>query len=134
MAATKVGEVVQGQEHSCRGLASSRSKRCAFWGTLAVMESPVLKEIAASRNKTVPQVALRWIIEQGVTPIVKSYNKEMMKANLEIFNWELSEEDICKIQTIPQAKAFKGDRFIIQDHGDYNSVEEPLGRRTLTKH
>lgn len=47
-----------------------------------------------------------------------------MKANLEIFNWELSDEDICKILTIPQAKAYRGDRFIIQGHGDYNSVEE----------
>ncbi|KAL1541974.1 3''-deamino-3''-oxonicotianamine reductase [Salvia divinorum] len=96
----------------------------AFGGSLAVMESPVLEEIAASRNKTIAQVALRWIVEEGATPIAKSFNKERMKQNLEVFNWKLSDEDICKIQTIPQAKGFSGDIFVVQDHGDYNSVEE----------
>lgn len=70
------------------------------------------------------KVALRWIVETGAVPIVKSFNEERMKNNLEIFNWELSEEDSCKIQKIPQSRAFKGDRFVFQGHGDYNTVDE----------
>ncbi|KAL3724880.1 hypothetical protein ACJRO7_029966 [Eucalyptus globulus] len=67
----------------------------AFWGTLAVVESPVLKEIAIAQGKTVAQ--------QGATVIVKSFNKERMKKNLQILEWELSKEDLDKIKfQIPQ--------------------------------
>ncbi|KAG0525992.1 hypothetical protein BDA96_06G106300 [Sorghum bicolor] len=70
----------------------------------AVLDSEVLAEIAKARGKTVAQVALRWIHEQGVTSIAKSYNKERLKQNLEIFDWELTEEDRLKISQIPQRK------------------------------
>ncbi|GFP88464.1 methylecgonone reductase [Phtheirospermum japonicum] len=95
----------------------------AMWGSLSVMESPILKQIATTTNKSVAQVALRWIYEQGASPIVKSYNKERMKENLQIFDWELSEEQVCEIQKIPQAKGFKGDMFIFPE-GQYKTLEE----------
>lgn len=69
------------------------------------------------------QVALRWLIEQGVTPIVKSFNKERMKKNLEIFDWELSEEDLEKIKQMAQHRAFKGERFV-SEYGPYKTVED----------
>lgn len=39
------------------------------------------------------QVSLRWLHQQGVVPKAKSFNKERMRENLEIFDWELSEEE-----------------------------------------
>jgi diketogulonate reductase-like aldo/keto reductase len=66
---------------------------------------------------------LKWLIEQGSTPIVKSFNKERMKANLEIFNWKLSEVDLEKIKMIPQYRAFKGERFISKN-GPYKTAED----------
>ncbi|XXG51307.1 hypothetical protein AAC387_Pa02g5112 [Persea americana] len=42
------------------------------------------------------QVALRWIYQQGASVIVKCFNKERMKENLEIFDWELSDEELLK--------------------------------------
>ncbi|XP_058722621.1 methylecgonone reductase-like [Vicia villosa] len=98
----------------------------AVWGSLAVMESPILKEISTSLGKTVAQVALRWIIEQGSTPIVKSFNKERMKGNLEIFDWKLSEDDLENIKKIPQYRAFKGERFITKN-GPYKTAEDLWG-------
>ncbi|WJX67071.1 3''-deamino-3''-oxonicotianamine reductase [Trifolium repens] len=95
----------------------------ALWGSLAVMDNPILKDIAIASGKTVAQVALRWLIEQGSTPIVKSFNKERMKANLEIFNWKLSEVDLEKIKMIPQYRAFKGERFISKN-GPYKTAED----------
>ncbi|KAK2367587.1 methylecgonone reductase [Trifolium repens] len=95
----------------------------AVWGSLAVMDNPILKDIAIASGKTVAQVALRWLIEQGSTPIVKSFNKERMKANLEIFNWKLSEVDLEKIKMIPQYRAFKGERFISKN-GPYKTAED----------
>ncbi|KAG6752819.1 hypothetical protein POTOM_042857 [Populus tomentosa] len=96
----------------------------ASWGSLAVMESPILKEIAAAKVKSVVQIALRWIHEQGASVIVKSFNKERMKLNLQIFDWELSTEDIEKIKIIPQRRGYPGEVFISKDYGPYKSLEE----------
>ncbi|KAI9384287.1 hypothetical protein POPTR_012G039901v4 [Populus trichocarpa] len=96
----------------------------ACWGSLAVMESPILKEIAAAKVKSVAQIALRWIQEQGASVIVKSFNKERMKLNLQIFDWELSTEDTEKIKNIPQRRGYSGEMFISKDYGPYKSLEE----------
>lgn len=87
------------------------------------MESPILKEIAAAKVKSVAQIALRWIHEQGASVIVKSFNKERMKLNLQIFDWELSTEDTEKIKIIPQRRGYSGEVFISKDYGpDRKSV------------
>ncbi|KZV40299.1 methylecgonone reductase [Dorcoceras hygrometricum] len=95
----------------------------ALWGSYAVMENPILEEIAAAKNKTKAQVALRWVYEQGATPLVKSFNTERMRQNLQIFDWDLTDEETCKIGKIPQAKGFTGHSFIFPN-GQYRSVEE----------
>lgn len=69
------------------------------------------------------QIALRWIYEQGASAIVKSFNTERMKQNLEIFEWELSKEDLEKISQIPQQKLYKGELFV-SENGLYKSVED----------
>ncbi|PWA89084.1 NADPH-dependent codeinone reductase 1-4 [Artemisia annua] len=74
------------------------------WGHNRVMESDVLQDIAKSKGKTVAQIALRWIYEQGVIFVVKSLNKERMQQNLEIFDWSLTEDELNKISKIPQQK------------------------------
>ncbi|CAJ1952181.1 unnamed protein product [Sphenostylis stenocarpa] len=95
----------------------------AVWGSLAVMDSPILKDIAVKKGKSVAQVALRWIIEEGATPIVKSFNSERMRQNIEIFDWELSESDAEKIKEIPQHRGFKGDRFV-SEFGPFKTIED----------
>ncbi|XP_008789298.1 non-functional NADPH-dependent codeinone reductase 2-like [Phoenix dactylifera] len=69
-----------------------------------VMASEVLKEIAKARGKTVAQVSLRWVYEQGVSMVVKSFNKERLEENIKFFDWKLSEEQCQKICQIPQCK------------------------------
>ncbi|KAL6841066.1 hypothetical protein ACP4OV_029035 [Aristida adscensionis] len=95
----------------------------AAWGSSAVMESGVMQEIAARRGKTVAQVALRWLHEQGVCFVARSFNKERLKQNMEIFDWELSQEDKAMIMQIPQRRACHGEFFVSQD-GPYKSLEE----------
>ncbi|XP_048132166.1 methylecgonone reductase-like isoform X1 [Rhodamnia argentea] len=96
----------------------------APWGSSVVMESLMLKEIAIARGKTVAQVALRWIHEQGASVIVKSFNKERMKENLQILDWELSQEESDKIKLqILQRRGFSGEALIFED-GPYKSLDE----------
>ncbi|KAF8407535.1 hypothetical protein HHK36_006669 [Tetracentron sinense] len=69
-------------------------------------------------------VALRWIYEQGVSVVVKSFNKGRMKENLQIFgDWELSKEDLNKISQIPQQRGFSGELFV-SANGPYKSLDE----------
>ncbi|CAK9137840.1 unnamed protein product [Ilex paraguariensis] len=93
------------------------------WGSNRVMESEVLKEIAKAKGKTIAQVCLRWEYEQGVVIVVKSYNKERMQQNLEIFNWELSEEESKKIGEITQNRVHRGEEFI-SPNGPFKTIEE----------
>jgi len=58
-----------------------------------------------------------------VTCIVKSYNKERLKQNLEIFDWELTEEDRFKISQIPQKKVIKATSGLFSEEGEFTSVD-----------
>ncbi|KAH6821450.1 oxidoreductase superfamily protein [Perilla frutescens var. hirtella] len=75
-----------------------------MWGDNRIVENHVIADIAKARGKTIAQVALRWAYEQGVSLACKSFNKERMRENLQIFDWTLSDQDLEKISQLPQAK------------------------------
>ncbi|KAL0004818.1 hypothetical protein SO802_012379 [Lithocarpus litseifolius] len=68
-------------------------------------------------------VCLRWVYEQGAAPIAKSYNKERLKENQQIFDWELSEDDYDKIGQIKQHRMMPKEE-LVSAHGPYKSTEE----------
>ncbi|KAL4575609.1 hypothetical protein LXL04_022458 [Taraxacum kok-saghyz] len=74
------------------------------WGNNTVIDCDVLQEIANCKGKTTAQISLRWLYEQGVSFVVKSFNSDRMKQNLDIFSWSLSEVELKKISQIPQQK------------------------------
>lgn len=55
--------------------------------------------------------------------VVKSFNEKRMKENLEIFDWELTEEEKQKISQIPQRKVHPALEFVSED-GPYKTVQE----------
>ena len=67
-------------------------------GTL--LENDVLKEIAKKHHKTVAQVILRWDVQNGITSVPKSVNQERIASNLEVFDFELSAEDMIRINNL----------------------------------
>ncbi|MBA0613775.1 hypothetical protein Godav_014143 [Gossypium davidsonii] len=93
------------------------------WGSNRVMECEVLKEIAKVKGKTVAQVCLRWAYEEGVILIVKSFNAERMKQNLEIMDWSLSEDELKMIQHIPQSRGIQAEAFV-SENGPFKTLEE----------
>ncbi|XP_025666135.1 NAD(P)H-dependent 6'-deoxychalcone synthase [Arachis hypogaea] len=88
------------------------------WGSNDVMDSELLNNIAQTHAKTVAQVSLRWLYEQGVTVVVKSYNKERIKQNLDIFDFSLTNDDYQKIRQIQQERKVKNGPagFDVIDH------------------
>jgi len=61
--------------------------------TLAIND-PKIAEIAASHKKSPNQVVLRYTYQNGAVVIPKSTNKERIKSNIDIFDFELSKEDM----------------------------------------
>ncbi|KAI4352059.1 hypothetical protein L6164_006345 [Bauhinia variegata] len=94
-----------------------------FWGSGAVMENPILEDIARAKTKTIAQVALRWAYQQGSSAMVKSFNKERMRQNLEIFDFELSEEELEKMKQIPQRRQYTGEMWL-SETSSYQTVEQ----------
>ncbi|WP_339292442.1 aldo/keto reductase [Paenibacillus sp. FSL W8-0187] len=60
----------------------------------------VLASIAEKHNKPVAQVVLRWLVQRGVVAIPKSVRKERIVENFDIFDFELSTDDIEQISTL----------------------------------
>jgi methylglyoxal/glyoxal reductase len=65
-----------------------------------VNQIPVIVDIAKKYNKTPVQIVLRWDLQKGVVTIPKSVHKERIKSNAEIFDFELSAEDVRKIDSL----------------------------------
>lgn len=64
-----------------------------------VMDSKVIREIAGKYGKTAAQVALRWHLQQEmVCPIPKASKEEHMRQNLDVFDFELSGDEMERIQ------------------------------------
>lgn len=59
-----------------------------------MFNQPLLKEIGNRYNKTVAQVILRWLTQRGIVVLAKSTRKSRMEENINIFDFELSEQEM----------------------------------------
>ncbi|AND79508.1 aldo/keto reductase [Streptococcus pantholopis] len=72
------------------------------WGPFAegkfdIFNHPVLAAIGEKYGKTAAQVALRWNLDRGVIVLPKSVHKDRIQANIDVFDFTLSEEDHAEI-------------------------------------
>jgi diketogulonate reductase-like aldo/keto reductase len=100
------------------------------WGPLAegrnnFFQNETLAAIGAKHDKTVAQVALRWLIQRGVIIIPKSTHIERMRENLDIFDFELSADDMAQIATLDTGKS------LFFDHHDGEVTKMFMGWRGL---
>ena len=66
-----------------------------------VFSDPVLGEIARNRGKSLAQIALRWLIQQGnIAPIPRSANPQHMAESLDVFNFTLTDEEMKRIHAL----------------------------------
>jgi 2,5-diketo-D-gluconate reductase A len=73
------------------------------WSPLArgkILEEPMLETLAKKHGKSVAQVVLRWHIQRGVAVIPKSNSKERIIENMNVFDFELSEEQMSSITAL----------------------------------
>lgn len=69
-------------------------------GRGGMFEEPLLVEIGKKYDKTSAQVILRWLIERGIIVIPKTTHIERMQQNFDVFNFDLTSEDMARIATL----------------------------------
>ncbi|CAD6992587.1 alcohol dehydrogenase [NADP(+)] isoform X1 [Ceratitis capitata] len=82
-----------------------------------ILDLPEIREIAAAHKKSPAQVAFRWIIDKKMALTVKSANTERIKANIDIFDFSLTKEEIEKLNALD-----KNIRYM--DFSQYKGVEK----------
>ena len=65
-----------------------------------VLDEPVLREIGARHGKSPIQVALRWLVQKGMSAVPKATSEAHLAANLDLFDFELAAEEVRGIEGI----------------------------------
>lgn len=86
-------------------------------GRSGMFENVTLKKIGEKYNKSVAQVILRWLIQRGVIVVCKSTHIERMEENFDVFDFELSNEDMEEIRKLDSSDS------LFFNHQDPNMVE-----------
>jgi methylglyoxal/glyoxal reductase len=81
-----------------------------------LLEEPALVEIAKKYNKSTAQIIIRWDIQTGVVTIPKSVKPHRIAENADVFDFELTQEDMDKINALNQ------DQRMFADPDDFNRV------------
>ena len=110
------------QQEDALALMKEYGVRPEAWGPFAegnhgIFTHPVLSSIGEKYGKSAAQVALRWNVQRGVVVIPKSVHKDRIEQNMNIWDFELSEEDMNEI-----AKLDIGHSEIV-NHDDPNFVK-----------
>lgn len=71
-------------------------------GRSAMLKHPVLLEMAAKYHKSVAQICLRFLLQKNIIPLVKTSTEARMKENMDIFDFEISWEDMSVLECMPQ--------------------------------
>ena len=125
-AVNQVETHVFNQQREPQRIMEEFGTRIMSWGPLAegrngFFTNPLLAEIGARYGKSVPQVALRWLIQRGVIIIPKSTHIERMRQNIDIFDFTLSDEEMAVITTLDTG------RSLFFDHHDAETARMFMG-------
>lgn len=85
---------------------------------LEILENPILIRIAELLHKTVAQVVLRWLLQQGISVIPKTWDEKYMAENIDLFDFELSADEMAIIDALNRG------RFL--NYNPYNAFIKPF--------
>ncbi len=87
-----------------------------------IFSNEVLAEIGKKYDKSIGQVVLRWHIQKGIVAIPKSVHKERIEENFNVFDFELTKEDMDKIAGLDTKQT-------VVNHEDPEFVKRLFGRK-----
>jgi len=89
-----------------------------------LFSNETLKTVGDKYNKSIAQVALKYLVKKGVSVLPKSVSKERMIQNISIFDFELTKEDMDAIAALDKAES------LFFSHYDPQTVEYLTGLAT----
>ena len=109
-------------------LMSERGVQMESWGPFAegrnsLFTDPTLSEIASAHDKSVAQVVLRWLIQRGVVVVQKSVRAERMRENIDVFDFELTDDEMSRIADMDRGES------LFFDHRDPAMASQFANRR-----
>lgn len=112
------------QQTPMREICAKYGTQLMAWGPLAegangFFSNPVLAEIGTKYDKSVAQVALRYLVQSNIIVIPKTLHKERMEQNFDIFDFTLSDDDMKAISALDLG------------HGVVVDFEDPMQRVSL---
>ena len=78
-------------------------------GTGKLFEVPELMDIARQTSRTIAQVALRWSLQRGYNPLPKSITPKRIKENLDVYGFELTKEQMDRINALEGVVGYSAD-------------------------
>ncbi|KAF8200644.1 NADP-dependent oxidoreductase domain-containing protein [Pholiota molesta] len=69
------------------------------------MDHPVIMEVAAKHNRDPAQILIRWSLQRGFVPLPKSATPSRIHSNAQVYDFELDEEDMKKLDDLDRGKA-----------------------------
>jgi len=114
------------QQQEAIDFAQSEGIQVEAWapfaeGKQAIFENPVLVAIGQRYGKTASQVILRWLLQRDIVVIPKTIHVERMVANLNVCDFELTDEDMQRITQLDQHRS----QFF--DHHDPLTIDQIFG-------
>ena len=104
------------QQKAAKEIMKKHNTQIMSWGPFAegknnYFQNGTLKQIGEKYGKSVAQVALRFLTQEGVIVIPKSTHKNRMEENFNIFDFELSSDDLDKIRALDTGKSLFCDHY-----------------------
>ena len=100
---------VLAQQNDIQTVLQETDTKTMAWGPLGgqgvdgIVQNELLAAIGQKYNKSAAQVALRWLIQRGIVAIPKSSHIERMQQNFDIFDFELTPNDMLQIGDMNQS-------------------------------
>ena len=95
-------------------------------GDAKLLGEPVFARLAQKYGKTPSQIILRWHIQEGNVVFPKTLNPEHVRENLDIFDFELTADEMAEINSLPQKPYYvipdEPPAFVLQ-HNDYDAQQ-----------
>ena len=90
----------------------------------ALMDDPLLQELAEKYGKDIGQILIRYGLDHGTSVLAKSLKPRRIAGNIAVFDWDLSEEDYKKLNGLSTQKRMVDGSAFLSGQGPYRTLED----------
>ena len=118
-------------QHALKAFLAGKDVTFEAWyplghGDAKLLEEPIFTELAKKYSKTPAQIILKWSLQEGNVIFPKSLNPEHIKENIDLFDFELTEDEMKRINELPQHPYYvvpdEAPDFVLV-HNDYDAQQ-----------